>query len=460
MDLSDSIFVEEVDRRNMHWSPEAESGLLGSILLDNENWDRVADILVAEHFHSSINATIFDGIGRLVNSGKTADVLTVYDHLQSTNKLGAITLPDIHALTLNAGTSYTIRQYAVLVAERAMSRKLLAAAGEVQAIAFDVGAPVMQRIDLAQSKLSSLQDSTITTGPKPIQDYIVDALDRVSALADGSMEPGIPTGIPGLDRLMGGGLRGGKQIVLAARPSVGKSSIAEQVCINLAKRGYASAMFSMEMSNQEMSDRAICNLGRIDMGRYLTGKLEDDEWGRLADAVEEMRDLPLYLDEKPALTLQEISTRARILKRKHDIKLLVIDYIQLCGVTNPKLSRHHQLEELSRGLKSLAKTLSIDIVTLSQLNREVEKRTGGRPIMADLKESGAIEEDADVVMLMWRAQVNDDHNIIGIDIPKNRGGRTGELAMRFEGRFQRWGESSDGIPMEEKKSSSKFAKEL
>lgn len=449
------MFDEDVEERGIAapWSPEAETGLLGTILLDNEVWDLVADILRADQFHDHRNQLIFTAIGQLVNAGKTADVITVFDQLAATGKSKEATLQDVHECSVSAGTRRTARQYAVLIAERAMARKLLAASTEVSALAFDTGRPVMERIDEAQTKLSALQDASVQLGPRSIQDFVVDALDRISDLADGKAVAGIPVGVPGLDRLMAGGLRGGRQIVLAARPSVGKSSIAEQFCLNLALNGHAAAMFSQEMSCQEMSDRAICNLGRIDLGRYLTGKLEDDEWGRLADAVERLRNVPLFFDEKPALTLQEISTRARILKRKHDIKFLVIDYIQLCGVSNPKLSRHHQLEELSRGLKSLAKQLNIDILTLSQLNREVEKRPGGRPIMADLKESGAIEEDADLVMLMWRALVNEHHTIVGIDIPKNRMGRTGELAMRFEGRHQRWGESTEGIPEPEKKSS-------
>ena len=166
-----------------------------------------------------------------------------------------------------------------------------------------------------------------------------------------------------------------------------------------------------------------------------------------------MRDLPLYFDEQPSLTLQDIAAKARTLKRKHDIKLLVIDYIQLCGTTQPKLSRHHQLEEISRGLKSLAKQLEITILTLSQLNREIEKRSSGRPVMSDLKESGAIEEDADVVMMMWRHQQGDASNVIGLEMPKNRQGKTGELALHFEGAIQRWGESTQSLASPKKQSS-------
>ena len=280
-------------------------------------------------------------------------------------------------------------------------------------------------------------------------------MDRINAMSAGQVEPGIPTLIPRLDELLGGGLKPGKQMILAARPSVGKSSLAQQLCLNVAGQGYAAAMFSQEMTCQEMTDRAIANLGRLGMGRIQTGKLvdQDDDWGRLAEAVEKMRGMPLFFDEQPVLTLQEIAAKARILKRRHDLKLLVIDYIQLCGTTNPKLSRHHQLEELSRGLKSLAKSLDVTILTLSQLNREVEKRTSGRPMMADLKESGAIEEDADVVMLMWRHQQHESHTLVGMEMPKNRQGRTGEVALHFSGSVQRWGESTESLAQQQKRSS-------
>jgi replicative DNA helicase len=311
---------------------------------------------------------------------------------------------------------------------------------------------VVDRIGAAQAKLELLQEVTSKSEPEPVSNFVVSVLDRIQALADGEIEPGIPTGIADLDRLLSGGLRGGKQIIIAARPSVGKSSLSEQLCLNLATRGIPAAMFSQEMTKDELTDRAVCNLGRIDLGRYLTGKLQDDEWSRLSDAVEMIRDLPFYLDDQPQLTLQTISAKARMLKRKHGIKLLVLDYIQLCGTTNPKASRHHQLEELSRGLKSLAKLLDISIVTLSQLNREVEKRPGGRPIMADLKESGAIEEDADIVGLMWKHSVGEEHNVVGLELAKNRQGRTGQLALHFQGSMQRWGQSTESLDRKPEKS--------
>jgi replicative DNA helicase len=437
---------------DLPWSREAECGLVGALLQDNALLDQVGDIVRADYFHDPAVSRVYAAIEQMVNAGKMADVITVWERLKESGLDEGIELAWIGSLTIAAGTPRIVRRYAELIAEKALSRRFVTASTEVYELAQDAG-PVQDRIGAAQSKLEKLQESTVKSQPQPIQNFVAGMLDRVQALADGKVEPGIPTRIPGLDRILGGGLKPGKQMILAARPSVGKSSLAEQLCINLAMHGHAAAMFSQEMTCQEMADRATSTIGRIDMERLQTGKLEDSDYSRLVDAIERMRTLPLFFDEQPALTLQDIAAKARALKRKHDIKLLVIDYIQLCGTTQPKLSRHHQLEEISRGLKSLAKQLEITILTLSQLNREVEKRATGRPVMSDLKESGAIEEDADVVMMMWRHQQGEHANVIGMEVPKNRQGKTGELALHFEGAVQRWGQSTESLDAPKKQSS-------
>lgn len=443
--------------RELPWSPEAEASLVGLLLNDCDMYDQVADILSPDHFHDQATGLVYDTIGCMVVAGKPADVITVHDALVAAKQDNGIDLRWLHELTMASGTARLARRYAELIVEKALARRFVLAAGEVHQLAFDT-APVHDRIGAAQAKLEGLQQSSTKSTPQPVQNFVVGMLDRVQALSDGTIDPGIPTRIPGLDRILGGGLKPGRQMILAARPSVGKSSLSEQLCINLAMQGHAAAMLSQEMTGQEMTDRAVANIGRIDMGRLQSGKLEDEEWSRLVEATERMRDLPLFFDEQPALTLQDIAAKARTLKRKHDIKLLVIDYIQLCGTNNPKLSRHHQLEEISRGLKALAKSLGITILTLSQLNRDVEKRTSNRPAMSDLKESGAIEEDADVVMLMWRHRVGHHSNLIGLDIPKNRQGRTGEVPLCFQGAYQVWGESTESLDAPKKQHS--YGKDL
>jgi replicative DNA helicase len=424
------------------WSKESEFGVLGGLLLDNAMWDFVVDILKPDHFYDKSHGTIFEIIGSLVNNSKPADVLTVYDQIEQRGLSVQIGLMQLNGLAQYVPSSANIRRYAEIIVERALMRGMLAAADKAREIAVEAGVPILERLDRAQAEFQGLQASRGVKAPEAIQDHVVGLLDRMQDLADGKIAPGIPTGIFSLDQMLGGGIKGGKQIILAARPSVGKSSFAEQICINLAMAGHGAAFFSQEMSNAELVDRAAANIGRISLENMQTGKLTDNEWGRLAEAVDSMRNLPLFFDEQAGLSLSDIQAKARALKKKHDIKLIVIDYIQLCSSSKDSTNRHHQIEELSRGIKTLAKQLDITFLTLSQLNREVEKRTTGRPVLSDLKESGSIEEDADVVMLLSRAMSDGESQVINCDMPKNRQGKVGGFSLGFEGVYQKWSESA------------------
>lgn len=442
------------------WSSEAETSVLGAMMLDGAAWDSVGDLLTAEHFFDARNGRIFTAIGGLIAASKPADIVTVFDQLQASGSSDGVDIAMLAQLAQYVPSASNLRRYAEIVAERALMRSLMRAADEVKTIAGDTSVPVLARLDKAQGVLQALQLKKARQMPTVVADTIVGLLDRVERLADGTAVPGIPTGIPSLDRMLGGGFKPGKQVIIAARPSVGKSSLAEQLCINLARAGHPAAMFSQEMGKDELADRAAANIGRIALDRLLSGQLESHEWSRLTEAIEVMCNLPLYFDDQPSLTLSDISAKARMLKRQHGIKLIVIDYLQLCAAGKATDSRHHQIEEMSRGLKNLARQLDITIVTLSQLNREVEKRTSGRPILSDLKESGAIEEDADVVILLSRLSASPEGvNVIACDVPKNRQGRVGELALSFEGMYQHWQESSVSLQGKKTGSSRKFTDE-
>lgn len=426
------------------WSSEAENGVLGGLLLSNSGWDHVADILNPEHFFSTANRLIYGAIGALINATKPADVITVYARLEAMGKAqecGGIA--HLNTLAQYIPSAANMRRYAEIIAERALMRGLLAAADQVRAVAVEHGLSVSERLDRAQGHLQAVQESRKRAmAPTDISESVVHLLDRVQDLANGTQAVGIPTMFKGLDRMIGGGLKPGKQIILAARPSIGKSSLAEQIALNLAMNGHAAAIFSMEMSKDELTDRAVANIGGINLDHIISGQLTGDEWPRLTEAVDQLRCVPLALDDQPALTLHDISAKARMLKRTHNLKLLVIDYLQLCSGSKDKDNRHHQIEELSRGTKALAKQLGITVILLSQLNREVEKRTGGRPILSDLKESGAIEEDADIVLLLSRmAAMPSGFQTLYCDVPKNRQGRTGSIALGFDGALQRWRET-------------------
>ena len=427
-----------LDLQPAHWSPEAEAGVIGGLLMAGaEAYDLVADVVTADSFLAPLLATAFETAERMVLAGQVVDVVSVHDAMRGVQAEGV--LQQLHDCAQSYVGQRVLRRHAEIVAAKASGRALALAAAEITGIAADEQAPVGDRIASAQARLEAVAAPAAKAEPVPVGHYVAGFIDRLQDMADGKVEPGIPTRIPTLDAMLGGGLKPGKQIILAARPSVGKSSLGQQICLNVAQQGHAAAFFSMEMSGEELTDRAVANLGRVKLDGMATGRLEEDEWGRVAEAIESMRNLPLFLGEQPAMTLGDIVARARALKRKHGLKLLVIDYLQLCGSGKGDSSRHHQIEEISRGLKSLSKQLGLTIITLSQLNREVEKRASGKPALSDLKESGAIEEDADVVMMLYRVQPH----LIGCAVPKNRQGRTGEVALHFEGQYQRWSESTE-----------------
>lgn len=428
----------------MHWSPEAEAGVIGGLLEAGATaYDLVADLLKPESFAASVYSEAYGVIEKMVLAGKPVDVVSVYEALRG-NSDGEL-LGQLSACTSTYVGQRVLRQHAEIVADKASARELHRAASEIRGIAADESIPVADRIASAQSTLEKVAQPKSKTEPQCVDTFVTGFIDRLQDMADGKIEPGIPTQIPSLDRMLNGGLKGGKQIIIAARPSIGKSSLAQQICLNVAKQGHAAAMFSMEMGCAELTDRTVANLGRVRLDAIGSGKLNGDEWTRVTEAIEAVRGLPLFFDEQPALSLGDIVSRARLLKRKHNLKLLAIDYLQLCSSGKANDSRHHQIEEISRGLKSLSKQLDITVLTLSQLNREVEKRVGGRPVLSDLKESGAIEEDADAVLMMWRHKVGESANVIGCAVPKNRQGRVGELALHFEGAYQHWTESTESL---------------
>lgn len=435
----------ELPQDLMLWSPEAEAGVIGGLLESGaEGYDLIADIVRAESFAAAVYANAFTEIEKLIQAGKAVDMVSVYEAMRSADASSEL-LQELASCSMMYVGARVLRQHAEIVAERACARSLQRAAREIQGIAADESMAINDRISTAQATLEKIAQPAAKSQPRRVDEFVTGFIDRLQDIADGKVQPGIPTHIPTLDHMLGGGIKGGKQIIVAARPSVGKSSLAQQLCLNVARQGYAAAMFSMEMGCAELTDRSVANMGRIRLDGIGNGKLNDDEWGRVNEAIEAMRSLPLFFDEQPALNLADIVSRARALKRKHDLKLLAIDYLQLCSSGKVSDSRHHQIEEISRGLKALAKQLDITVVTLSQLNREVEKRVGGRPVLSDLKESGAIEEDADVVLMLWRHKVGDHANTIGCAVPKNRQGRVGEFALHFEGAYQRWTESTESL---------------
>jgi replicative DNA helicase len=424
-------------------SIEAESSVLGGLLLDNGAWDRVGDLLKEDNFYRFEHQLIFTAISVLINGSKPADVITVFEHLQSQGKAEEVGgLVYLNQLAQYVPSASNIRRYAEIVRERGILRKLVTASDEIATNAFNPqGRPVAKILDEAEQKIFNIgeEGSRMKQGFQSMDTLVVELLDRVQEMADNPNDiTGVPTGFIDLDR-MTSGLQAGDMVVLAARPSMGKTAfavnIAEHVALN---EGLPVAVFSMEMGASQLAVRIVGSIGRIDQGHLRTGKLSDDEWPRLTEAIERLRTVSLHIDETPGLTPSELRANARRLARQcGKLGLIVVDYLQLMSgsSSNGSDNRATELGEISRGLKMLAKELQCPVIALSQLNRSVEQRTDKRPMMSDLRESGAIEQDADIIMFIYRDDYyNKDSKEPGVAeviIGKQRNGPTGTVKLAF-----------------------------
>ncbi|MCI4431253.1 MAG: replicative DNA helicase [Burkholderiales bacterium] len=437
---------EEVSRlRIPPHSVEAEQSVLGGLLLDNSAWDRAGDLLSDSDFYRFEHRHIYAAIGALVNATKPADVITVFEQLQSLGKgeeCGGLAY--LNSLAQSVISAANIRRYAEIVRERAVLRKLVAASDEIATTAFNPqGQPVSQILDEAEAKIFRIgeEGSRSRQGFQTMDSLAVQLIDRVNELHENGAEEvtGVRTGFYDMDR-MTAGMQPGDLVVLASRPSMGKTALALNIAEHVAvSEGLPVAVFSMEMSASQLALRMVGSLGRIDQSNLRTGKLRDDEWGRLSEAVEKLRKVSLFIDESGTLMPSELRARARRLSRQcGQLGLIVVDYLQLMSgsSSNSDENRATVIGEISRGLKSLAKELKCPVLALSQLNRSVESRNDKRPLMSDLRESGAIEQDADVIMFIYRDEYYTkdackEPGVAEIIIGKQRNGPTGTVRLTF-----------------------------
>ncbi len=425
-------------------SVEAESSVLGGLLIDNGAWDRVGDVLSEGDFYRYEHKLIFQAVSSLVNASRPADVITVYEHLQSLGKAEEIGgLAYLNSLAQYVPSASNIRRYGEIVRERSILRKLVSASDEIATAAFSPqGKAVDQILDEAEQKIFNIgeEGSRMKQGFQGMDSLVVQLLDRVQEMADNPNDiTGVPTGFYDFDR-MTSGMQAGDLIILAARPSMGKTSLAINIAEHVAlNEQLPVAVFSMEMGAAQLAIRIVGSIGRIDQGHLRTGKLNDDEWPRLTEAIEKLRNIQLFIDETPGLTVSELRANARRLARTCGGKLglIVVDYLQLMSVSSGMSdeNRATAVGEISRGLKMLAKELGCPLIALSQLSRAVEQRTDKRPMMSDLRESGAIEQDADVIMFIYRDDYyNKDSKEPGVSeviISKQRNGPTGTVKLAF-----------------------------
>lgn len=425
-------------------SIEAESSVLGGVLLENGAWDRVSDVLTEHDFYRYEHRMVFVAMNALINAAKPADVITVFEQLQSVGKAVEVGgLGYLNSLAQYVPSAGNIRRYAEIVRDRSILRKLVSTSDEISASAFNpMGRPVAAILDEAEQKIFHIgeEGSRTKQGFQSMDTLAVKLMDRVQEMADNPSDvTGVPTGFYDLDR-MTSGLQAGDLIVLAARPSMGKTALAINIAEHVAlHEGLPVAVFSMEMGASQLAVRIVGSIGRIDQSHLRTGKLTDDEWPRLTETIEKLRTISLHIDETAGLTSSELRANARRLSRQcGQLGLIVVDYLQLMSGSSSMdgENRATELGEISRGLKMLAKELKCPVMALSQLNRSVETRPDKRPMMSDLRESGAIEQDADIIMFIYRDEYYSkeackEPGVAEIIIAKQRNGPTGMIKLAF-----------------------------
>jgi replicative DNA helicase len=431
-------------------SIEAEQSLLGGLMLDHKSWDKVADIITDQDFYRKDHRLIFSAIAALAEDANPCDVVTVSERLESRGELDqAGGLEYLATLANETPGAANARSYAKILRERSMLRSLISVGNEISGAAFGTdGRTAAEIVDEAERLVFEIAESgsRAKAGFKALKQILPAAVDRIDLLhqSDGDIT-GIPSGYNEFDKLTAG-LQPGDLIIVAGRPSMGKTTFAVNIAENAAIGSRVpTAIFSMEMPSEQLAFRMISSLGRVNQTHLRTGNFPDEDWSRINTAVQLMSEAPMFIDDTPGLSPTEIRARARRLQREHGLGLIVVDYLQLMAVPGNKENRATEISEISRSLKALAKELSVPIVALSQLNRGVEQRTDKRPVMSDLRESGAIEQDADVIIFIYREEVYNPETpkkgTADIVIAKQRNGPIGDFVLTFVGqytKFENW----------------------
>lgn len=428
-------------------SVEAEQALVGGLMLDKAAWDKVADVVSAADFYRKDHRLIFQAIAELVDDGNPCDVVTVSEFLDGRGELEAAGgLEYLATLANETPGAANARAYANIVRERAMLRSLIHAGNEIagQAFATD-GRSATDLVDEAERLVFEIAErgSRGRQGFRSLKEILPETVDRIDLLhqSDGSIT-GISSGYTEFDK-MTAGLQPGDLVIIAGRPSMGKTTFAVNIAENAAIGAKVpTAIFSMEMPSAQLTFRMISSLGRVDQTHLRTGNFPDEDWSRINTAVQLMSEAPIFIDDTAGLAPTEIRARSRRLQREHGLGLIVVDYLQLMQVPGNQENRATEISEISRSLKALAKELAVPVIALSQLNRSVEQRTDKRPVMSDLRESGAIEQDADMIIFIYRDEVyNPDtprKGIADIVIAKQRNGPIGEFPLTFVGRYTKF----------------------
>ncbi|WP_137921673.1 replicative DNA helicase [Hydrogenophaga sp. 2FB] len=435
-------------------SIEAEASVLGGLLLDNGAWERVGDLVTESDFYRSEHRLLFGTIAALVNSLKPADVITVFERLRDqgqADKAGGLVY--INELAQHRLSTANMRRYAEIVREKALLRRMVELSDEIATSAFNPGdRTATDLLDHAQQVFVGLGDQGAPRDDwQDSNDGMVSLIDRIQAQADGEGQSNfVSTGLAELDELLNGGFREGHLIALGGRPSMGKTALAMSIGNTFAEAGHAVGMLSMEMPRTEVHERRMSMVSQIHLSRIQRGeRLRDFDWPRLTGASERIRSTPFYTSDQTGLNINQVRAKARALKRRHGLRLLIVDYLGLMAGTDHKAPRAYQLDEITKGLKALAKELSITVLMLAQVGREVEKRPDQRPLMSDFRDSGSVEQDADVCMFVYRecrakpGLPKEWDYIAELIVPKQRGGSAGKVEVMYVGEntlFKDWPE--------------------
>ena len=423
---------------------DAEQAVLGSMLTDKEAVNAAIESLKEDAFYRDDNRIILQAIFNLYSKSEPIDIITLKDELESMDKFEQVggyeylaSLPDKVPTTAN------VQKYIKIVEEKSILRNLIKTANEIIELGYDPTEDVEDIMDGAEKKIFDIMQSKNQKGYTPIKDVLVESFTKLEELYNRKQHiTGVPTGFAELDYKTAG-LHGSELILVAARPAMGKTAFALNLATNAALRGNAPvAIFSLEMSKDQLVNRILCSEAMVDSNKVRTGKLDEDDWVKLAGAIGPLSEAEMYIDDTPGISVMEIRTKCRKLKMEKNIGLVVIDYLQLVQGNKRTASREQEISEISRSLKILAKEINVPVIALSQLSRAVEQRPDHRPMLSDLRESGAIEQDADIVMFLYRDDYynkeSEKKDIAEVIIAKQRGGQTGTVELLWMGNYTKF----------------------
>ena len=439
MDLS---VAERGTHQGLPNNPDAEANVLSAMLLSSEVVEEALTELRSDDFYRPMNKALFETMHDMYDRSMPIDSITLIDYLNSENKLQEVG-GEAYILELMGQTLSLVnwQHHASIVRRDAMLREIIGATNQINQLAYNAPTDTKEVVERAESMLLSVTDREVKNAYKPLNDFLIEAFNEAKEVCEaGGVAAGVPTGYPSLDRMLMG-LREGQLVIIGARPAVGKTSFALNLALNAASEGYTVAFFSLEMSGKEIAQRFICAHAQVSMSNFRTGKISPQEWANIGQAAEDLSRLDILIDDTPGLTVTEIRAKARRMLHNKEKAIIILDYLQLVSPPAGRRaeSRTVEVSEMSRALKIMAKELAVPVISLSQLSRAVESRTGKRPQLSDLRESGSIEQDADIVMFLDRSSNEQEagredrppEGITRIIVAKNRSGPIGDVDLVF-----------------------------